>query len=198
MTIFERAREIILHPRETWQVVKEEQTEIKQLFLDYAAPLALIPAVCALISITIIGIRMPDAGVVRAPFFRALTAGTVGYLLQLAGLWLTGKAVKQMAAFFGSQPDLKQATKLVIYAMTPVWLLGVFQLIPGFGILSILGLYGIYLLALGLPPLLGTPDNKVVFYLTAILAVGFVITMVSSVILVGFFYGPMFMRMMAM
>ena len=69
MNIFERARDIVLKPKETWLVIKGESIEIKQLFLNYAAPLALIPAVCSFIGMTLIGIRMPSGNVVRSTFF---------------------------------------------------------------------------------------------------------------------------------
>lgn len=197
MKILIRARDIIINPRLTWQIIKDEVTDIKQLFIDYAAPLALIPAVCGLIGMTLIGIRMPAGNVVRAPFMEALIGGIVGYALHLAGVLVGAWAVKLLAPVFGSKPDLPSAVKVVVYSMTPVWLVGIFSLIPGLGILGILGLYGIYLLALGLPVVLETPSHKVIWYTLAILAIGLVISVILSVVVVGMFYGPMFMRMMS-
>jgi hypothetical protein len=198
MKILERARDIILNPRVTWQAVKEETVELKQLFVNYAAPLALIPVVSSLIGMTIIGIRMPAGSVIRAPFIGALFGGLVGYILHLAGLLVGGWLVKTLAPFFSSKPDFNSAMKVVVYSMTPVWLAGVFSLIPGLGILSLLGLYGIYLLVLGLPVVMETPSEKVALYTISILAVGLVISLVLSGIIVGTIYGPMYMRMMAM
>lgn len=198
MKILERARDIILNPRVTWQVLREEAVELKQLFVNYAAPLALIPAVCGLIGMTVIGIRMPAGTMVRAPFVGALLGSVVGYILHLAGVFIGGWVVKTLAPFFSSKPDLTSATKVVVYSMTPVWLAGIFSLIPGLGILSLLGLYGIYLLVLGLPVVMETPSGKVAWYTISILAAGLVISFILSGIMVGTIYGPMYMRMMAM
>lgn len=198
MNILERARDIILNPRVTWQVIKGEAVDLKQLFVNYAAPLALIPAVCGLIGMTVIGIRVPAGTVVRAPFMGALLGGLTGYILHLAGVWVGGWLVKTLAPYFSSKPDFNSAMKVVVYSMTPVWLAGIFSLIPGLGILSLLGLYGIYLLVLGLPVVMETPSEKVVWYTISILAVGLVISLILSGIIVGTIYGPMYMRMMAM
>lgn len=196
MGIIKRARDVILNPRGSWQVIRDEAVDIKQLFVNYAAPLALIPAICGLIGITLVGIRLPAGNVVRAPFVEALIGGAVGYVLHLAGILIGGWAVKLLAPLFNSKPDLKSAIKVVVYSMTPAWLAGVFSILPGLGILSILGLYGVYLLALGLPVILDTPPNKVVLYTISIIVASIVISLILSIVMVPV-YGPMFMRMMA-
>ena len=44
MNIVERAKAIILKPKETWEIIKAEQTTVRELFTSYAAVLAVIPA----------------------------------------------------------------------------------------------------------------------------------------------------------
>lgn len=197
MTIMERARAIILDPRETWEIIKEESIEVKQILVNYAAPLALIPAVCNLIGFTLMGIRTPAGNLVRAPFLEALGGGIVGYVLHLGGIFVAAWLVNLLAPTFSSKSDLNASMKVVAYSMTPVWLAGFFSLLPGLGILSILGLYGIYLLALGLPVVLETPENKVIWYTLTIVISGIVISFILSLLVIGVFYGPMYLRMMA-
>ncbi len=197
MSIFNRARDIIIHPRETWQVIKDETVTNKNLFVNYAAPLALIPAVVSLISLTLIGIRLPDGAVIRAPFIEALIGGVAGYALHLVALFLGAWVVKMLAPLFQAKADLNLALKVVVFSMTPVWVVGLFSLAPGLSLLSILGLYGIYLLSLGLGTIVDTPPKKVALYTISVLLVSFLLTAVLSVLTVGLFYGPMFMRMMA-
>jgi hypothetical protein len=194
--IIERVRDIILKPKDTWLLIRDEKINIKHLFINYAAPLALIPIVASLIGITLIGIRMP-MGVMRVPFLGSLLGAVVGYVLHLAGLFLGAWIIKLLATYFKSKSDLTLAAKVVIYSMTPYWVIGILNIIPGLGVISLLaGLYGIYLMFLGLPVILKTPSDKVVLFLISILAVGFVISLVLSGIVVGTFYGPMFMQMM--
>ena len=87
MKILERVKEIVLKPKETWPIIKKESADIKGLFINYAAPLAIIPIVCNLIGMSLIGIRMP-MGVIRAPFLGLAIGSVVGYILNLAGVLL--------------------------------------------------------------------------------------------------------------
>lgn len=196
--VFVRARKIILKPRETWQVIKGETVSVQELFINYAAPLALIPAVAALIGLSVIGIRMPAGHIARAPFMEALVGGVLGYIFGLLGLLAGGWAVNFLAPYLNSKADFNAAVKLLIYSMTPVWLVGVFSIFPGLGLLQIFGIYGIYLLYLGLPILMETPPGKVTWYTILVVIAGILISLILNVLVGGAVYGPMFMRMMVM
>ena len=63
--------------------------------------------------------------------------------------------------------------------MTPGWIAGIFLLIPLLGILTfIIGLYGFYLLWVGLPPLMKSPEEKSVVYTAAIVICAIIISFV--------------------
>ena len=67
-----------------------------------------------------------------------------------------------------SQPS---ALKLVVYSMTPVWVAGVFSLIPSLGILILVGvIYSLYLVWVGAPAMMKTPSDRAAPY-TAVMAV---------------------------
>jgi len=198
MTIFDRAREIIMNPRVTWQAIKGEAIDLKQVFLNYAAPLALIPAVSSLIGISLFGLRMPAGHLIRAPFFESLLVSVLTYAVSLLAIYITGYIIYGLAPYFGSKADLNLAMKLVIYSATPFWLAGIFSILPGLGILSILGLYGVYLMVVGLPELLGTPPDKVIWYTAAIIISLIVVNFILSTVIVASVFGPMYMRMMAL
>jgi hypothetical protein len=197
MTIFKRAQEIIVNPKVTWQIIKDEVIDNRDLLVNYAAALSLIPAVCALIGMTIVGIRLTDGMVVRAPFFEALLGGVVGYFLNLGAVFAAAWLMARLAPFFNARAELNAALKVAVYSLTPVWLAGVFSILPGLGILSLLGLYGIYLLVNGLTTVMETPADKILWYTLSILILGFFLSLVVSFLTIGLFYGPMFMRMMA-
>ena len=67
-------------------------------------------------------------------------------------------------------------------AHTPVWLAGVFLLIPGLNFLMILGLYGSYLLWVGLPPLMGAPQENALLYALCVTVCALLSTIVYWVI----------------
>jgi len=195
--IFERARAIISRPVETWRAVKGEAASVQDLFINYAAPLALIPAVSGLIGLSIVGIRMPTGIMARAPFMESLAGAVLGYIFHLlgilAGIWIANL----LAPYFNSKSDFNAAAKLVVYSLTPVWLLGVFSIIPGLGVLQIFGLYSVYLLYRGLPFLMETPREKALIYTVSIMVAWMLISLVLTIIVGGAVYGPLYMRMMS-
>jgi hypothetical protein len=69
-----------------------------------------------------------------------------------------------LAPRFGGKKNFSNAFKLSVYSHTPLWLAGVFLLIPGLNFLLILGLYGFYLLWVGLPILMGVPNERAFTY----------------------------------
>lgn len=197
MTIFDRAKMMILNPRLTWQTIKTESTDVKQLLLNYAAPLALIPPVSSFIGLILFGIRLPTGHMMRPMFGELLAISILSYIASLLAVYIVGIIINFLAPYFSSKADFNQSMKLAVYSATPVWLAGIFSLLPGLGVLSILGLYGIYLLVLGLPELLETPPDKILWYMLSIILVTIVVNFLLSAILVGPVFGPMYMRMMA-
>jgi hypothetical protein len=73
--------------------------------------------------------------------------------------------------------------KCAVYAHTPAWLGGVFNLIPALGILALIAaFYGLYLLYLGLPVLMKAPRDKAVGYTVVVVICAIVLTIVISAI----------------
>jgi hypothetical protein len=96
-----------------------------------------------------------------------LSNAILSYVISLAIVYLFAVVIDALAPNFLSAPNLASAMKLAVYSMTPVWLAGIFYLVPGLGILVWLGsLYGIYVLYEGFQtPLMGTPKDRVLGFL---------------------------------
>jgi hypothetical protein len=70
--------------------------------------------------------------------------------------------------------------KLAAYSYTAGWLAGIFVIIPALGILSIVGLYSIYLLYTGIPVLMKAPREKSLGYTVAVVVAAIIIFVVIS------------------
>lgn len=199
--ILARAKQLILKPKETWEIIKAEEMDVQSLFINYAAPLALIPAVSSLIGLSIVGVKMLSGKVARAPFMDAVTAGVVSYVLNLLGVLAGAWVVNYLSPYFNSKQDFNSAAKLVVYALTPFWLIGIVSVFPNFDVLQVLALlfgsYSIYLLYKGFPVLLETPREKCVWFTVFTVIAGILISFALSIIIAGGIYGPMLLRMMA-
>jgi Yip1 domain len=154
MNLVERVKGIILSPQTEWPVIAGESGDAGYLFRNYVAILAAIPAVCGFVGRLLIG----------GSIIRALIGAVIGYLLTFVAVYIMAWVVNQLAPTFSGQKDFPSALKLTVYSATPSWLAGVFLLIPALGFLRILGLYSLYLLYLGLPPLMKTPPEKAIWY----------------------------------
>jgi len=172
MNLVERVKAIILTPKTEWPVIAGEPGDVGYLFTNYVAILAAIPAVCGFIGGVLIG----------APIGAALIAAVIHYVLAFVTVYIVAWIVNLLAPTFSSQKDFASALKVTVYSYTPVWLAGIFLLIPRLGFLSILGLYGLYLLWLGLPPLMKTPAEKTIVYTIAIVVCAIVVAIVIGAI----------------
>jgi uncharacterized membrane protein len=184
--IIERAKGIVLSPKTEWEKIAAESTDVKSLYVGYAMILAAIPAICGLIGTTMIGVSVPLIGTMRTPIGSALVTLVLGYVLGLAAIYVVSLIVNALAPTFDGQKDPMQALKLVVYSSTPVWLAGVFSLVPLLGVLSIIaGLYGLYLLYIGLPILMKNPAEKSIGYTALIVVCYFVLAIIIGIVLAG-------------
>ncbi len=175
-----RVRNLIIEPRTEWQLIASDPADLRPM-LRYVAILALIPAIAGYIGSTYVG---TEVSVGR--FHDALPTGVIkaliSYLFSFVIVYLTALAIDVIAPVFGAQRNFSNALKLSVYSYTPIWLLGIVLLVPGLRFLTLLGLYALRLLWTGLPPLMGPPRNKVLYYSIAITVVAFVIVFALAII----------------
>jgi hypothetical protein len=189
MNLMERAKRILLQPRETWVAIESESTDAATLFTRYYMILAAIPVVCGFIGLSLIGFG--GFGVtVRVPLVSGLVNMVVSYVLSLVGVFVLALIIDALAPAFGGQKSQIQALKVAVYASTAAMLGGVFSLLPALAMLGLLAaLYSIYLLYTGLPVLMKSAPEKSVAYtvvvIIAAIVMGVVIGAVSSVFTPG-------------
>lgn len=184
MNLVARVQAILLKPKEEWVKIKDEPTTIQELFTKYAVILAAIPAVAQFLGTALfLGFRIPGGGgswITRAFFYAVFS-----YIFSLVVVYALGFIINALAPNFSSTQSLPLAMKLAVYSMTPVWIIGIFNLIPALWALGILGsLYGLYLMYLGFAtPLMGTPKEKVTSYFVVSVVAAIVLMVVVGVIL---------------
>lgn len=186
MDIVQRVKGILLTPKSEWLDIAREPGDPTYLFTNYVAILAAIPAVCGFIGTSLIGMSLPVIGTVRVGIFSGLVSAVIHYVMAFVLVYVLGLIIDALAPTFGASKNPANALKLAVYSMTPAWLVGVFSLIPALSFLSILGLYGLYLLWVGLPLLMKTPQDKAIGYAAAVVVCAILISIVIAAI-VGLF-----------
>lgn len=97
MNIFERAKNILISPKSEWEVIKNEQSTIADLFTKYALILALIPVVASFIGQSLIGVSLGPFGSFKVPIVNGLIYAVLYYVLTLAGIYLVAFIVDALA-----------------------------------------------------------------------------------------------------
>jgi len=177
MNLVDRAKKMILQPKQEWQVIEGESHTVKDLYVNYAMILAAIPAVASFIGFSIVGL----GGVLssyRIPIESGIALMIVKYVLSLASVYVLALIIDALAPNFASQKNFLQALKLAVFSMTAAWLAGIFSILPALSILGLLGLYSLYVLFLGMPVLMKTPEDKVVPYFVVVLIAAVVVNVV--------------------
>jgi Yip1-like protein len=121
-------------------------------------------------------------GTYRVSFGTSLGHAVVTYVMALAGVYVLGLIIDALAPTFSGTKNNMQAFKVAAYSITPSWLVGIFNLLPGLAFLQIFGLYSLYLLYLGLPVLMKSPGDKTLAYtVVAIIAAMVIFVIIAAV-----------------
>lgn len=178
--IINRAKNILTKPQQEWDKIEGEKPTIKDLYLNYILILSALPAIGAFVKGALYGYSIMGV-TYRVPIAHAL-GGLIGsYILGLLGLAALAFVVDFLAPKFGGQSNQINAFKLCTYSMTAGWLAGGCLLIPVIGgILSLAGLYSLYLFYLGVPKLMKAPQSQAgIFTVVAIVVAAVVMAVIS-------------------
>lgn len=188
MSLVERAKNILLQPKQEWQVIDTEPETVGGLYTKYIIPLAAIGPIASLIGWSVFGLKVPFVGTtIRLPIGTLIGRTVLNYVLSLVVVYVIALIINALAPSFGGTKSDIQALKVAAYSSTASWVAGIFGLIPSLGWLSILGLYGLYLLYTGLPVLMKSPAEKSFGYTVVVVIAAIVCFIVVGVIVASVF-----------
>lgn len=192
MSLVDRAKNIILQPKQEWQVIDAEPTTVGDLYKGYIIPLSAIPPLASLIGWSVFGLRLPFVGTIRVPIGTLVGRTVLQYVLGLVTVYVLALIIDALAPSFGGTKNQVQALKVAAYSSTASWLAGIFGLIPALSFLGILGLYSVYLMYTGLPVLMKSPPEKAFGYTAVVIIAAIVLFIVVGVVVGAVFsFGSM-------
>lgn len=178
-----RVKGILLTPSAEWERIEREPATIGGLFTGYVCILAAIPAVAGLIGGQVFGLGVPGLSFKPGLGF-AITTAVLGYVGALLAVFILGTVIDALAPSFGAEKNRVQAFKVAAYSYTASWVAGVLALVPMLGILMLLaGLYGCFLLYLGLPRVMKAPADKAPGYAIVTIIVAIVCSIVIGLVI---------------
>lgn len=183
--LLERARNILLTPRQEWPRIAPEPTPASSLYVGYVLPLLAFAAAVSFVHTSIIGVSLPFGGSIRIPALTGLLQASMGFGMGIVGVYIVGLIINVLAPTFSGQRAPGQALKTAAYSLTPALLGSIFALLPaGSTLLTLLaGCYGIYVLYLGLPLLMHASREKAVGYTAAVVICTILVGILLSLLL---------------
>ncbi len=182
MNIVERAKNILLKPKEEWEVIKTEETTVNALFTQYAVILAAIPAVAGFLGYSVFGMNL-GFKTFRVPIGTSFGWAVITYVLMLVGIYLIGFLIDAFAPTFGSTKNMVQSMKVAVYAYTATWVGGIFYIFPVLSFLVMLAsIYSLILMYMGLKRVKDVPQDKMLGYFITVIIVAIVVYFVIGAI----------------
>jgi hypothetical protein len=183
VSIVDRAKNICLTPNTEWPVIAAEPATPGALITGYVVPLAAIGAVAGFIGRSIVGTTLPFMGTYRTPLVTGVVLAVLMLGLAVVGVFVLSIVINALAPTFGGEKNSIQALKVAVYSYTPAWIAAALNIVPVLGILAIFGaFYGMYLLYLGLPRLMKSPEDKAIPYTAVVIICAIVLSIVITAV----------------
>ena len=170
-----RARNILFTPEQEWLRIDTEESTFVAIFRNYILLLAVIPSAAGFLGSLFRGNN----------FFLSLIWTFFFYILSVVGVYVTVKIVDFLATNLNIEHEHIKIHKLIAYSFTPFFLAGIVLIIPPLFWLSLLGLYGIFVLYIGVNVLLKPNDEErytfiILTTITIIIIIVVVFTLTSA------------------
>jgi len=196
--MFSRVKTILFSPKEEWQVIEAENPSHANVLL-YLLILALIPAVAVFVYYWMqwnSGISKATEDAIRIAggneYLKAQLAETLArikasnpfnltmglipavqyFVTIVGGVYAAAAVINALSDQFGVSKNFDRTFSLVTYSYTPLCVAGILYIwLPLAWLVPLLGLYGIYLLYLGVNPLIKPAAEKQIGYIIMALIV---------------------------
>ena len=191
--LFNRTKQILLSPQSEFHAIEqEEEASHKKTLISYVLPLLLIPALFAFVGYGLVGYSYMGHHFSNVGL--GFRMAIVQVIVLLGGVYLSAGIINAIADNFGATKNFNRVFSLVAYAYTPMFLAGIFHILPSlWWLVLLLGLYGLYLLFIGLKPMLKPAEDKAGTYSIislAVTVVGYIILfqVLKAIMLPNFFF----------
>ncbi len=173
--LINRVLALLVEPAKTWRIIANEPDSGRLLVTRYVLLLASVSAV-----FSFLGGLLGNNGFVFSLVFAVVRLGVA-----VGSVWLMGILINAMAPSFGTVRNDNAAFKLMAYASTPLWVVGLLAVIPQLSVLAVLlGVgYSLFLFHVGCPIVLRTPESRAWGFAFASVGAWFGIMLVASLIL---------------
>jgi hypothetical protein len=187
MKLIDRVKNIILSPTMEWGIINQESETPVSLLKSYLLPLGIAGAIATFIGSGFIGNTVMGVKI-GGTLAYGLNQAIISLLALVLGFYIAIYVVDMLAPTFKSEKDLNKTAQLVAYSNTPSLIGALLAILPAISwIGALFGLYGFYLLYVGLPVMKKTPEPQRIPYIIVTILVMLVLYFVIGAILAAIF-----------
>lgn len=173
-TFLRRVKNILLHPRDEWKVIKDEPVTYKQLIGGYISALAAIPLTVSIVEAALLGPGTSDFRF--ASIVALLMQSSFWYVMIVVDIMILGAIVNAFVTPSGVSSNGSRGLQIAAYSATPLFLVGIVVSIPLMRWLQYVAvLYSVYLLYLGIRSLMGMQQGRAAGYAVASFLAGSIV-----------------------
>jgi hypothetical protein len=191
---------LLVNPVQGWQNVATRPVPLVRRVVFHTLVWALVPAVCWYIGITVVGWQVGEEPRMRMTPESALRICLLFYAAMVAGVIVLGYLVHWMASTYAATASsLAKGVTIVTFTATPFFLAGLLGLKPALWVDIVIGtivaVYCIYLLYLGVPIVMEVPPERGFLFASAVIGValvGIVAAMSATALLWDFGAEPIY------
>ena len=191
---------LLTKPSKQWQTIADLPENSLNTLALYPCVLAILPAVAWYYGTSQVGWSVGDSGdVIKLTVESARLISILFYAAMIACVAVIGYFIHWMAETYGAASTMTKGIVITSLAATPLFLSGVVGFYPLLWLDMLIGVaavsWAVYLLYLGIPIVLGIPEERGFLFSSAVMAIALVILiclMVGSVILWDFGAAPAF------
>lgn len=190
---------LLVQPSAQWQRIAQLPENSFRTLLLYPWFLAILPAVAWYFGTTHVGWTVADGDPQYLTQQSARTLCILFYLTQIICLSVIGYFIHWMAETYGAESSITKGIIIASLAATPMFIAGLSGFYPILWLDMLIGIFSVcwavYLIYLGIPIVMGIPEERGFLFSSAVMGVALVILiclMAGAVILWDFGAAPAF------
>jgi hypothetical protein len=176
---------ILFNPSEEWKKIRDVECTIGKCYCGYVFIMAAIAPISGYFGTTMFGWEIGAREAVKLSPDSALMIAIAYYLVMLVGVFSMGLMIHWMSKTYNVDQNLSRSIRLAAYTATPLFLVGIIELLPILWLNFVFGLpalaLSVRLLYTGLPIMMEIDEDRGFLFSSAILAVGMVSLIVMMV-----------------
>ena len=191
---------LLVKPNEQWRTVADLPEKSLNTLILYPCIMAILPAVAWYYGTSRVGWTVGDSeDVIKLTVASARQISILFYLAMIACVAVIGYFIHWMADTYGADSTFAKGVVIAGLTATPLFISGLVGFYPLLWLDLLIGVaavsWAVYLLYLGIPIVMGIPEERGFLFSSAVMAIAMVILiclMVGSVLLWDFGAAPAF------